>query len=464
MLPDLAVKQVTKGAFKGQAGAFATKAFKTGNVISCYAGKLEFSDCVREQAGKMINQVVETCKWPPARGHPLIESVLATNFEWGPVNSDFVKLVLSREYPQASLAAFDKQLVIMPYPNYGNQSMAVNEVDDAASAKRQQNCTYITVNYKGFPYIFLVALSDIRRGEELRCIVPTHNEKFHNRKECDNRLPGLVHMLSSASGIIPLTDPPVEWEHQLCARKSSIYIVENPKVAKLRQQVEEEWAKRWGDNVKMLNFEDKVEIVNKISCYLDENNLKDQLRAWLEPEGPDARRPTTTWNGEEEEAAAEEGAGREKRAKKAVRDPSEPKRPRTSYFFFLEEHRRMLLSERPDLTMCEITKLLSPKWNALSLEEKAPYEIKHKAARVQYDIEKVHTHTHSHTPTHTHTQHTHTHTYTHTQGTVRQGERRGGMARRRRRVQVRGRHRVVDEQDLWRQGCQFLEYQEEDPQ
>jgi hypothetical protein len=424
VLPDLAVKQVTKGAFKGQAGAFATKAFRNGDVISCYAGKLEFSDCVREQAGKMINQVVETCKWPPARGHPLIESVLATNFEWGPVNSNCVKDVLSRQYPQE-----DKHLVIMPYPNYGNQSMAVNEVDDAASAKRQQNCIYITVNYKGFPYIFLVALSDIRRGEELRCVVPKHNQKFHNRKDCDFRLPGLVRMLSSASGIIPLTDPAVEWEHQLCARKSSIYIVENPEVARLRQQVEEVWAKAWGDNVKILNFEDKVEIVNK-SWDLDENNLKEQLRAWLEPEGPDATRPTTTWNGEEEEEEAEEGAGREKRARKAVRDPSEPKRPRTGYFFFLEEHRRQLSSERPDLTICEITKTLAPKWNALSPEEKAPYEELYKAARVLYDIEKVHartrtrththTQTHAHANTHTHT-HTHTHTthHTHTQGTVR---------------------------------------------
>ena len=379
VVPDLAVLQVKKGAFRGQAGAFAAKAFSCGEVISCYAGKLAFSSSVRKQAGEMLKQHT-VAKWPPERGHPLIESVLATNFEYGPLNthSSYVKDTVSRYYPNE-----DKELVIMPYPNYGNQSMAVNEVEDPT----QQNCIYISVNYKGFPYIFLVALSDIRRGEELRCLMPKHNTHFHNRISCDFRLPGLVSMLSSASGVVPLTNPAVAWDQQLCARKNQIYFVEDPEVAKLRHQVEAEWAKSFGENVA---FDDKVEILNKTPWDLDERALKLQLRRWLEPEG-EVTRATTTWSGTEVEVEAEdeEGAGREKRAKRAIKDPSEPKRPMTAYMLFVESIRGKLKAEHPEVSMCGLSKIAGGKWGQLSAEQKAPFEEEYRRLRLQYDIDKV---------------------------------------------------------------------------
>ena len=89
-----------------------------------------------------------------------------------------------------------EELVVMPYPIYGNQCMAVNDGEGArftcfTSTKVQMltpdgldncaymgmickltyagtdNCAYMGVTYKGFPYIFLVATKDIREGEEL---------------------------------------------------------------------------------------------------------------------------------------------------------------------------------------------------------------------------------------------------------------------------------------------------------
>ena len=65
----------------------------------------------------------------PARSHPLIESVLATNYEWGPLVSTLVSEALSKadeDEADASVGSDrleDKQhLVIMPYPNFGNQA------------------------------------------------------------------------------------------------------------------------------------------------------------------------------------------------------------------------------------------------------------------------------------------------------------------------------------------------------
>jgi hypothetical protein len=70
----------------------------------------------------------------------------------------------------------------MPYPNYGNQSMAVNVLEDWK--KHEQNSFYMNVCYKGFPYIFLVAQQDIRKGEQLQTIMPKDNEAYQGVCVC----------------------------------------------------------------------------------------------------------------------------------------------------------------------------------------------------------------------------------------------------------------------------------------
>jgi hypothetical protein len=64
---------------------------------------------------------------------------------------------------------------------------------------------------------------------------------FIGRTSCDLRIPGLYRMFATASGQIPLTEPAVQWEEQLCARKGQIYFIDDPKVQSLRDQVEAEW-------------------------------------------------------------------------------------------------------------------------------------------------------------------------------------------------------------------------------
>lgn len=124
------------------------------------------------------------------------------------------------------------------------------------------NALYITITYKGFPYVFLLALNDIKKGEQvregssraggclrvdgwagaggcvwgellfwlaqdlttsqrcgchqLRVIMPKDNANFYHRKSCDLRIPGLVKMLTTAAGRVPLTEH-VDWDQQLCA-------------------------------------------------------------------------------------------------------------------------------------------------------------------------------------------------------------------------------------------------------
>lgn len=67
VVPDVAVREVGSGVYKGQAGAFAARRFAAGEVISCYAGKLAFSSTVRKQAGEML-KMQTVAKWPVGQG------------------------------------------------------------------------------------------------------------------------------------------------------------------------------------------------------------------------------------------------------------------------------------------------------------------------------------------------------------------------------------------------------------
>ena len=67
-------------------------------------------------------------------GHPLIEAVLATNYEWGGLKSRYLDAVLKSKHGK------QEELVIMPYPNYGNQCMSVNAINEGEADKI--NCQY----------------------------------------------------------------------------------------------------------------------------------------------------------------------------------------------------------------------------------------------------------------------------------------------------------------------------------
>lgn len=52
----------------------------------------------------------------------------------------------------------------------------------------------------------------------------------------------------------------------------------------------------------------------------------------------------------------------EKLKLKARRDPDRPKKPKTSYMFFCEENREVILKDRPNIILGEQSKLLGSAW------------------------------------------------------------------------------------------------------
>ena len=69
---------------------------------------------------------------------------------------------------------------------------------------------------------------------------------------------------------------------------------------------------------------------------------------------------------------------------KAAKDPNAPKRPLTSFFFFIKEKRPSVVAAHPDAKAPEIGKLLGVEWAKLTPAQKKPYEDKAAAAKIQY--------------------------------------------------------------------------------
>lgn len=69
---------------------------------------------------------------------------------------------------------------------------------------------------------------------------------------------------------------------------------------------------------------------------------------------------------------------------KPKKDPNLPKKPKTSYMFFCDEHRNTVKVKSKTKQMGEISKTLGTMWKALSDEEKQPYVTKSEEAKEQY--------------------------------------------------------------------------------
>ncbi|KAH8511037.1 hypothetical protein H0E87_008542 [Populus deltoides] len=63
-----------------------------------------------------------------------------------------------------------------------------------------------------------------------------------------------------------------------------------------------------------------------------------------------------------------------KRKPKKKKDPNAPKRSKSAYVFFSQMERENVKKSNPGIVFGEITKALADKWNAMSAEEKEPYE------------------------------------------------------------------------------------------
>ena len=81
-------------------------------------------------------------------------------------------------------------------------------------------------------------------------------------------------------------------------------------------------------------------------------------------------------------AAANQNTENDKCAKK---EPNKPKKPRNSYWFWLQENRADLSKEAGGGGVAKIAKLAGEKWSALLESEKALFQKKALAARTDYE-------------------------------------------------------------------------------
>jgi len=65
---------------------------------------------------------------------------------------------------------------------------------------------------------------------------------------------------------------------------------------------------------------------------------------------------------------------RKRKAPRAKKDPTKPKRGLSPYFCFMREERPALVKSRPGLKIGEVTKVLAAKWNKLGPAEKEKFQ------------------------------------------------------------------------------------------
>ncbi|KAK2196164.1 bifunctional High mobility group box domain/High mobility group box domain superfamily [Babesia duncani] len=80
-----------------------------------------------------------------------------------------------------------------------------------------------------------------------------------------------------------------------------------------------------------------------------------------------------------------------KKGKRTKKDPNAPKRALSSYMFFAKEKRAEIIKNNPELNkdVAAVGKMIGSAWNALSEQEKAPYEKMAEEDKKRYETEKA---------------------------------------------------------------------------
>ena len=73
---------------------------------------------------------------------------------------------------------------------------------------------------------------------------------------------------------------------------------------------------------------------------------------------------------------------KKKKKRKSVKDPNEPKRPWSAYFYFCDERRKDVKEQNPELKVTDVAKILGKMWNECT--EKQIYEEKSLKAKEVY--------------------------------------------------------------------------------
>jgi hypothetical protein len=76
---------------------------------------------------------------------------------------------------------------------------------------------------------------------------------------------------------------------------------------------------------------------------------------------------------------------------KVLKDPNKPKRAKSAYLFYCDDHRQKILDtmrkKKKKVNIADVSKQLGAKWKGLSDAAKAPYEAKAQADRERYQEE-----------------------------------------------------------------------------
>lgn len=72
---------------------------------------------------------------------------------------------------------------------------------------------------------------------------------------------------------------------------------------------------------------------------------------------------------------------------KKEKDPDAPKRPQSAYFLYCNERRPQLKKEKPELSMCDMTKELTKEWKELTEKQKKKYDDMQVKEKERYEKE-----------------------------------------------------------------------------
>merc|ERR1719234_2281548 len=73
--------------------------------------------------------------------------------------------------------------------------------------------------------------------------------------------------------------------------------------------------------------------------------------------------------------------------KKIKKDPNQPKRPLTPFFFFCAENRNAIKEKDPSRSVGDIAKILGAQWSQLTMDDKQIFEIRASADKERYEKE-----------------------------------------------------------------------------
>ncbi|KAF9149122.1 Non-histone chromosomal protein 6 [Linnemannia schmuckeri] len=80
---------------------------------------------------------------------------------------------------------------------------------------------------------------------------------------------------------------------------------------------------------------------------------------------------------------------KQKKKKRAKKDPNAPKNPLSAYLLFCNDHRDSVKAKNPDASFGAIGRLLGDMWRGYTDAQKAPYNAKHEKAKAKYAQEKA---------------------------------------------------------------------------